>query len=395
MARRTVAVALLVAPALGLAVFAVAIVATAGARPGAPGLGAPTHFAVRQIIGIGLAAGLGLLIVRVGVARLLRAAPVLFFVALLATAAVFVPGIGVRAAGASRWLHVGPLSGSPAPFLIGATGLLMAAWSGTAPGGGDRRERWRLATRALALVLALLAVLVLVAQPDFSAAAVALAVTFAALAGAGVGGRRLLPAAVVLVIALALGASRFGYVGDRVRGFLSPESDRRGHGFEVLALARAKANGAAGAVGLGHGTGRRHLSSPASDYVFALVHEELGRLGAWAVIGGWVAMLAGAALATRSARGDARRRGAAAGCAVALLAPAALHIAVSRGWMPITGVTMPFLSYDPALTVASGGEIGVLVAIALEREPIAPAALDARAHAGDGAGAGAGEGPPA
>ena len=216
--------------------------------------------------------------------------------------------------------------------------------------------------------------------------------TFAALAGAGVGGRRLLPAAVVLVIALALGASRFGYVGDRIRGFLSPQSDRRGHGFEVLALARAKANGAAGAVGLGHGTGRRHLSSPASDYVFALVHEELGRSGAWAVIGGWVAILGGAALAARSARGDARRRGAAAACAVALLAPAALHIAVSRGWMPITGVTMPFLSYDPALTVASGGEIGVLVAIALEREPIAPAAIDANDGARTGVGEGVSEG---
>jgi rod shape determining protein RodA len=277
----------------------------------------------------------------------------------------------VRAAGASRWLHLGPLSGSPAPFLIGATGLLMAAWVGDVPAGG--RRTWR----PLALVLALLAVLVLVAQPDFSAAAVALAVTFAALAGAGVGGRRLVPAALVLVLALGLGASRFGYVGDRVRGFLSPERDRRGHGFEVLALARAKANGATHPAGLGHGTARRHLYSPASDYVFALVHEELGWPGAWAVVMGWAAILTGAAIATRSAAGDARRRGAAAACAVALLAPATLHIAVCRGWMPIMGVSMPFLSYDPTLTVASGGEIGVLVSIVLARDPVAPPVIAA------------------
>ena len=385
MARPIVAVTLLVAPALGLAVLDVAIVATAGARPGGPGLGAPTHFAVRQLVGLGLAAALGALVVRVGIDRLLRAAPALFAIALIATAAVFVPGVGVRAAGAHRWLHIGPLSGSPAPFLIGATGLLMAAWSGTAPDGGERRARWRYASRGLALALALLAVLVLVAQPDFSAAAVALAATLAALAGAGVAGRRLVPAGIVLAIALALGASRFGYVGGRIHGFLSPQSDRRGHGFEVLALARAKATGASAPTGLGHGTGRRHLSSAASDYVFAIVHEELGRLGAWAVVGGWAAILAGAVLVTRSAAGDARRRGAAAACAVALVAPAALHIAVSRGWMPIMGVTMPFLSYDPALTVASGGEIGVLVAIALAPASIAPPAVDA----------GAGEGLPA
>jgi len=276
------------------------------------------------------------------------------------TVAVFVPGVGVRAAGASRWLRLGPLSGSPAPFLIAASGILMAAWS-----GGPDRARRRFESRAFALALALLAVLVLVAQPDFSAAAVALCVTFAALAGSGVAGRRLAPAVAVLLVGLAVGASRVGYVGGRIHGFLSPESDRRGRGFEVLELARAKANGAAGAAGLGHGAARRHLSSPASDYAFAIVNEELGRPGAWAVVAAWAAIAAGAALATRSAADDGRRRGLAAACTAAMLTPAALHIAVCRGWTPIVGVTMPFLSYDPALLAASGGEVGILVAIAL------------------------------
>ena len=70
-------------------------------------------------------------------------------------------------------------------------------------------------------------------------------------------------------------------------------------------------------------------------------------------------------LAARTSTGDRRRRGVAAACTAALVTPAALHIAVCRGWMPITGVTMPLLSYDPTLTVVSGGEIGLLVALAL------------------------------
>ena len=375
MTGRTASVVLLVVPAVGLAALDLAIVASAGSRPGPPGLGTPTHYAVRQAVGIVLGGALGWVVVRVGVERVLRAAPALFLAALIATAAVFVPGIGVRAAGASRWLRLGPFSGNPAPFLIGATGLLVAAWGGggVSSGGG---ARWPFASRPLALALALLAVLVLIAEPDFSAAAVALCVTFAALAGTGVAGRRLVPAGVVLLIALALGASRFGYVGDRIHGYLSPESDRRGAGFEVLALARAKASGAVGPAGLGRGAARRHLSSPASDYVFAVVNEELGRPGAWSVVAAWVAIAAGAALAPRSAKGDTRRRGVAVACAAALLAPAALHIAVCRGWMPITGVTMPFLSYDPALAIASGGEIGVLVAIALARDPMPTPAAD-------------------
>jgi cell division protein FtsW len=376
MSRRIAAVSLLVAPAVGLAALDFALVRTAvarggraGARPGAPGLGEPTHFAIRQAVGAGLGAALAIAVVRVGIDRVLRAAPLLFAIALVAAAAVFLPGVGVKAAGASRWIHLGPLSGSPAPFLIGATGLLTAAWSGSSSGA-----RARLASRPLALALALLAVAVFVAQPDFSAAAVVLCVTFAAFAGAGVAGRRWLPVAAVLLVALVLGASRFGYVGGRIHGFLSPQSDRRGHGFEVLTLARAKANATAGAAGLGHGVARRHLSSPASDYAFAVVNEELGHPGAWAVVAAWAAIAAGAALAFRSAAGNDGRRGAAAGCAAALLAPAALHIAVCRGWTPIVGVTMPFLSYDSALTVASGGEIGALVAIALAaRHHAAPA----------------------
>ena len=87
-----------------------------------------------------------------------------------------------------------------------------------------RGERRGLLARPSAVVaLALLAIVVLVAEPDFSSAATALAVAIAALAGGGVASRRLAPAALVMLVALAIGASRFGYVGGRVHGFLAPD----------------------------------------------------------------------------------------------------------------------------------------------------------------------------
>ena len=196
---------------------------------------------------------------------------------------------------------------------------------------------------------------------------IALLAAFAALAGGGVARRRLLPAAGLLLVVLALGATRFEYVDNRIRGFLAPQRDRHGKGFEVLALAHARAAGAAGAAGLGHGTARHRLSSPASDYAFALVTEELGRAGALAVVAAWLAIGAGTVLAVRSpgGRGDPAAHAAAAGLGAALASPVALHIAVCRGWLPIIGVTMPFLSYDPALLMVSGAELGVLAAITL------------------------------
>ena len=269
--------------------------------PGAPGLGAPHHFALRQAIGVVVGAVLGAVVVRVGIARVLRAAPALFVIALLATAAVFVPGVGVRAAGASRWLHLGPLSGSPAPFLIGATGLLMAAaWGGAArrrarPAGGSRP---RAGARARA----------------------------ARGAGAGgaagfLGGRRRALRDVrgargrgrrrdagwcrrrrVLLLALALGASRFGYVGSRIHGFLSPrERPARPRLRGARPRPREGERRRPAPSGWDTASARRHLSSPASDYVFAIVNEELGGPGAWAVVAAWAAIAAGAALAARCA----------------------------------------------------------------------------------------------
>jgi cell division protein FtsW (lipid II flippase) len=355
MGRRALTLCLLLVPAVGLGALGLLMVAAAPARPGAAGVGAPAHYAVRQLVGLGCGAALGALLTRLGTRRLFAAAPLVFLAALALTLAVFAPGIGVRAAGARRWVHLGVLSGGPAPFLLGAVALLVAA-------ARDPRAR------RLAVAGALLAVLALVIEPDFSAAAIALAVAFAALAGGGVAGRRLLPAAGLLLIALAIGATRFGYVDNRIRGFLSPESDRRGKGFEVLALAHANAAGASHGVGLGRGSSRHRLSSPASDYAFAVVGEELGPAGAFGVLAAWLAIGAGVVLAARSpaARHDPSVRAAVAGVGTALGAPVALHIAVCRGWLPIIGVTMPLLSYDPALTIASGAELGLLAAIVLD-----------------------------
>jgi cell division protein FtsW (lipid II flippase) len=363
MSRRALTVCLLLVPALALGALGLCVVAAAPARTGAAGIGASAHFAVRQMIGLVLGAALGALAVRLGPRRVLVAAPFIFALALAATLAVFVPGIGVRAAGARRWLHLGPLSGSPAPFLALAVALLVARWGPSESPPSSPRQ-------GLAVALSLVAVLALVLEPDFSAAAIALAVAFAALAGGGMARRRLLPAALFLLIALSVGALRFGYVDNRIRGFLAPESDRRGKGFEVLALARANAAGAEHGVGLGHGNARRHLSSPASDYAFAVVGEELGPKGAIGVVAAWLAIGAGVALTARSGRRDLAEHAAVVGCGTALLAPAALHVAVCRGWLPIIGVTMPLLSYDPTLTIASGGSLGLLVAIALG--PAAP-----------------------
>jgi cell division protein FtsW len=396
---RGISMFLLIVPALALSLLGLVMVGSTTARQAAATFGDPLHFVVRQVIALLLAALVAFAALRAGPNRIMRAAPLLFVAALLGALAVFVPGVGVRAAGARRWLHIGSLSGSPAPILTVAVGLIVSAWgrAGSAPlraargqtgappvadaaagagapgipaPGGASGEPIAaddaLPRRALAIAMAFLAVLALVAEPDFSAAAIALAVGLVALAGLGIRGRRLVPAALVLAVSLALVASQFSYVGGRLHGFLSPERDRRGKGFEVLALARATSGATRTGTGLGHGEARRHLSSPASDYVFAVVDEELGQVAALAVAGAWLCICAAALLAARNLD-DRRLRAAALSSGMAMLTPAALHMAVSVGLLPIIGVTMPFMSYDPAATVAAGAEVGIIASIVMSR----------------------------
>lgn len=350
--------ALVIVPALVLAAFGAVMVSSATARQGMVTFGDPQHFMVRQLISLALAALVGVAIVLVGVTRLLGAAPYIFVATLLATLAVFVPGVGIRAAGASRWLQIGPLTGGPAPVLTFALGLLVAAWGGA--------ESQRLPRRTLAVALSFIAVLTLMVEPDFSAAGITLLVGCVGLAALGVAGWRLLPAAAALVLALVLVASQFGYVGGRISGFLTPERDRRGKGFEVLALARASAAATPTGVGLGNGAARRRLSSPGSDYVYAVIKEELGHLASTGVAVAWLCLGAAAVLAARRTP-DRRLRAAALSSGMAMMAPAALHVAVCSGWVPIIGVTMPFVSYDPAATVAAGAELGVVAGVTLAR----------------------------
>ena len=137
--RRGLSLFLLVVPAFALAALGVLMVTSTMARHATATFGDPRHFAVRHLIATGVAIAVAIAVVRIGPARVLRAAPLVFVVALLAALAVFVPGIGVRAAGARRWLHVGVLSGSPAPILTVAIGLIVAAWGRARVRGEDER----------------------------------------------------------------------------------------------------------------------------------------------------------------------------------------------------------------------------------------------------------------
>lgn len=318
------------------------------------------HFPGRHLLSLVVAAALAWGAWRLGAAALLRLAPWLYLFSLAAVVAVFIPGLGIRAAGAHRWLRVGSWSLAPAPLLVWSSGLLASAW-GRLPSPDSRREGRRFALVLIALLLALGAFM---SEPDFSAAGALVVTAVAALAGLGTAGRRLLPVALAGALIVAVVASRFPYVEGRIAGFRAPAADRRGKGFEVLALERATLQPAAG---LGRGYARRVLSSPASDYAFAVAREELGWPAAAAlVVGSLVAFLGAVAVGLSVGRQDRRLRALAFASGFSFAAPALLHIAVCSRLVPIVGVSLPLVSYDPGAVVAAGLAFGAMAAVQAE-----------------------------
>jgi cell division protein FtsW len=324
------------------------------------------HFPLRHLGALFVASMVALLVARRPAGTLLRAAPVMYLLALLAVAAVFVPGLGVRAAGAHRWLKFGASSFAPAPFLVWATGLLTAAWAPTRGDPPEGRERPRSSRLHVGLLASIgLALFVFVWEPDFSAAGIMVVTVLVVLAGVGWGSLRLIAVALAGAALLTLVASRFPYVASRVAGFRAPAADRQGKGFEVLALERSSLQ--AEGRGLGHGNARWLLSSPASDYAFAVAREELGRGGALVMVGATLVGMMGAFFVGQgAAKKQKRLRAVAFGSGAAIGAPALLHVAVCSGLVPIVGVSWPLVSYDPGAVVAAGLSLGALASVAAE-----------------------------
>ncbi len=339
-------------PPSALGALGLSIVASAPPRGGAAGVGAPAHFAARQLVGLACGAALGAVVARLGTRRLYAAAPSSF-----------------SPRWRSRWRCSSPASASTPPGRGAGSTSDRSPAAGAVPdrrrgaaGRGGARSAAEGASRPPA--------------PSWPCwrwwssrtsrrRRSPLAVAFAALAGGGVAGRRLLPAAGLLLSRSASAPPASATSTTASAAFSHPRAiaaARASRCWRSRAPTRpaprtASASGTAGAPppvvarpGLRPG---------------AVVNEEMGPAAA-RVVAAWLAIGAGVVLAARRRRPPRSRRARAGGRArPALAAPAALHIAVCRGWLPIIGVTMPLVSYDPALTLAAGAELGLVAAVAL------------------------------
>ncbi len=278
----------------------------------------------------------------------------------LAMAAVLIPGVGVEVNGATRWLAIGPIQIQPSEFAKLAMVLFVADLLA-------RRERQmhrpEITVRPVMFLLVVMSILLL-AQPKLGSAIIIAMICFSLLFVAGAALRSILPWLALMVTGATVMALTSSYRRQRVMSFLNPGEDPLGDSLQTIQSYVGIASG--GLLGTGLGAGRAKwgfLPYPHSDFIFAVVAEEVGLLGACALIGAFVLLTF---LGMRAALTAPDRFGLllAAGLTCWLVGQAFMNIAMVAGLLPVTGEPLPFVSAGGSSLLVTMVATGLLANVA-------------------------------
>ncbi|KOO49369.1 putative lipid II flippase FtsW [Viridibacillus arvi] len=336
-----------------LTLIGIVFVYSAGTYWGKVHYGNTAPFLFKQLIYLGVAVAAFYVVSNSSLLRMEKSWTILYIFSLLLLIAVLIPGIGAVRNGSQSWIAFGPLSIQPAEFakiaLLVKLSFVLA-----------RKKSTERTIQLIHFVLILLPAALIMLQPDFGSAFILLVSSFALLFIAGYPIR-------FYVFLIMIGIS--GLVGlimaapyrlKRIEAYLDPWSDPLGSGFQ--AIQSLLAIGPAGLFGHGFGNSRQkylYLPEPQNDFIFSIIAEETGFIGAALIVITFaVALYSGYALAVRTQQLSYYYSVAAL---ISMLGfQAFLNIGVVSGLLPVTGVTLPFISYGGSSLMSAWLIVGVI-----------------------------------
>ena len=337
-----------------------------------------------QMVAPQIAAGLAGLATMIVLARLdyrylRKVSLVLAGGAIVLLAAVLIPRFGVSSGGASRWIQLGPFFEiHPAEVAKLALVVYLSHWLATR---GTQIRSFLHGTVPYWVIVVPFAVLV-AREPDIGTTSVVVIIAMAlffvagcnilhlglALAGGAAGGAALV---------LSLGT----YPLTRIQAFLDPWADPNYSGTQTIRGLEALAAG--GLFGTGLGNDKVLVPYSYNDFIFSVIAQELGLVGGLVVIGLFVA-LAWGGIRTALRAPDTFGGLLAAGLTAWICCQAMLNICVVLALIPVTGITLPFVSQGGSSLVVSFAAIGILLSIS--RETVERGWVNASADSGRGYG---------
>jgi cell division protein FtsW len=343
-----------------LAGGAVMVYSASSTRTLLQGQGDGSGYLVKYLIFGALGLGCMHVLARHGLSVVRRLTPLLWLGAFVLCVAVLLPGVGVEANGARRWLGIGSVRFQPSELLKLALVLQAAAVIGARPALG--RNLRSLGPVAIVAVPSLLLVGVL--QRDLGTALVMAMALTAVLIAAGLPMRQLglLAGGGTLVVAVMIALEPYRMT--RVASFLNPWADAGGSGFQ--AVQGQIAIGSGGLIGQGPGGSVQKaffLPEAHTDFILAVIGEELGVVGI-VVLLVLYGMIAYAGLRTARAAKGAYAKLLAAGVTSLILCQALLNSYAVLGLAPLTGIPLPFISSGSSSLIVLLCSMGLLLNVA-------------------------------
>lgn len=277
-------------------------------------------------------------------------------VSLLAITLAF--GVGSYAAPVHRWLKLGRFYLQPSELAKLAAVFVLAKYIARRGQLENAYEKW-LPLGAVVVMFAAVA-----AQPDFSMAFLIAATAFVMLFLAGVRFRYIVGAGALVAPLLAIMISAQKYQISRLISYVDPWRYARGRGYQVIQSLIALGSG--GILGKGLGASNQklfYLPQAHTDFVYAILGEEFGFVGAAAALVAF-AVLVAAGFKTAARASDVFGRYLAAGLTAIVGLCAAVNLCVVTGLIPTTGIPLPFISYGGTSLVATFAAVGILISIA-------------------------------
>ena len=354
---------------LGIAVFlmlyGLVMIGSASLEIGVKTYGNPFFLLTRHSIYLLVSGAAALVAISVPIQRWQKYDAALLAVSFLLLMVVLVPGIGKEVNGATRWVALGPFSLQGSEFVKLFVMIYMAGYL------VRRKEEIETSLSGFAkpLVVLTLIVFLLLGQPDFGAAIVIISAAIGMIFLAGVPYRFFLPLVALCVSSIALIATLTPYRLARLLAFADPWEHQFDSGYQLTQALIAFGRGEWIGLGLGNSIQKLFFLPEAhTDFLFSIVAEEMGIIGAGLVI------LLFAGLVIRGlAIGNAARRQElpfhaylAYGLSLIIGIQASINLGVNLGILPTKGLTLPFMSYGGNSLIVSCMMVALILRIDYE-----------------------------
>lgn len=272
---------------------------------------------------------------------------------------VLIPGIGSVRNGSRSWFGIGSLGIQPSE----AAKLGLIIFTSKYLSNSDKFVKNYLKGVFPILGITLLFFLLIMLQPDLGTGVILVMAIISLLFIAGVNMKFFLLGGIIGIIGVVILIIIAPYRMDRITSFIDPWSDALGTGFQIIQSLYAIGPG--GLLGTGFGNSiQKHfyLPEPQTDFIFSIIAEEFGVAGAFIVVGLFTIILWRSIKISLNTK-DLFSKYLSFGIIFQMIFQTIMNLMVVIGMIPVTGVTLPFLSYGGSSLLISMASIGILLNI--------------------------------